>query len=229
LNSERNRCKVKPTYRVKRSGRVIFTLLGSRGHQEALFDLSGKNLMNSISQNADTWLDAHGDALFAYAVSRLHSREEAEDVVQDAFVAALSKYEQLEGEPGPWLMGILKRKVIDRQRRKKLTVSSSHQESAVEDWFFDQKGKWSNNVSSTQSVRLDKLEAEEFLDYFKRCFAKLPASYADVFQRREVCEDSTENICKELDLTPSNLWVIMYRARLRLAECLKRHWGGLED
>jgi RNA polymerase sigma-70 factor (ECF subfamily) len=188
-----------------------------------------KILMNTISQNADTWLDAHGDALFAYAVSRLRSREEAEDVVQDAFVAALSKREQLLGEPGPWLMGILKRKVVDRQRRQKVTVSSLQHENETEGWFFDKKGKWSKNVSSTKSVQLDKMEAEEFQVYFQKCFAKLPTSFAVVFHRKEVCEDSTENICKELDLTPSNLWVIMHRARLRLAECLKRQWGGLED
>ncbi|HJN12962.1 MAG TPA: hypothetical protein QF564_30070 [Pirellulaceae bacterium] len=35
---------------------------------------------------------------------------------------------------------------------------------------------------------------------------------------------NTEEICKDLEISPSNLWVLLYRARLRLADCMKNRW-----
>jgi RNA polymerase sigma-70 factor (ECF subfamily) len=43
---------------------------------------------------------------------------------------------------------------------------------------------------------------------------------------REVMELESEEICKELSITSTNLWVIMYRARMSLRECLQQNWFG---
>jgi RNA polymerase sigma-70 factor (ECF subfamily) len=41
---------------------------------------------------------------------------------------------------------------------------------------------------------------------------------------REVMELDTEEVCKELAITPNNLWVILYRARMALRLCLDTNW-----
>ncbi len=69
-------------------------------------------------------------------------------------------------------------------------------------------------------MRQDCLEKEEFWEAFRRCLSGLPPRQADVFTMRELDGLSTEEICKELNVTPSNLWVLLHRARLGLAKCL---------
>jgi RNA polymerase sigma-70 factor (ECF subfamily) len=72
------------------------------------------------------------------------------------------------------------------------------------------------------------LSRQEFFDVMQMCLDKLPANTARVFMMREVMELSTEEICKELTITANNLWVILYRARMSLRECLETNWfsGG---
>jgi RNA polymerase sigma-70 factor (ECF subfamily) len=59
------------------------------------------------------------------------------------------------------------------------------------------------------------------------CTEKLPAAQGRIFLMREWLELSVDEICKELDLTSTNLYVQLHRARLRLRECLELHWFGL--
>ena len=56
------------------------------------------------------------------------------------------------------------------------------------------------------------------------CLEKLPPNTARVFMMREVMELETDEICKELTITSNNLWVILYRARMSLRECLEQNW-----
>jgi RNA polymerase sigma-70 factor (ECF subfamily) len=41
---------------------------------------------------------------------------------------------------------------------------------------------------------------------------------------REHLGYETGDICKELGLTPTHCWVLLYRARLGLRECLQQNW-----
>jgi RNA polymerase sigma-70 factor (ECF subfamily) len=58
------------------------------------------------------------------------------------------------------------------------------------------------------------------------CLEKLPVQTARLFMMREWLELDTDEICKELAVTPANVWVILYRARMRLRECLDLNWFG---
>jgi RNA polymerase sigma-70 factor (ECF subfamily) len=58
------------------------------------------------------------------------------------------------------------------------------------------------------------------------CLEKLPAKTARIFMMREWLELDTEEICKELGVSTSNAWVMLYRARLKLRECLDLNWFG---
>lgn len=173
------------------------------------------------------WVELHGDYLYGYAVSRLRDGDAAEEVVQDAFVAALRHADQYAGQGSEraWLVGILKRKIIDYIRQRNRTISLDENESGdPSEALFDQSGRWQRSVRAAGYQPLDSLEKREFWQTLQECLKTLPARQADVFVLREMDDKGTEEICKDLAITPSNLWVLLYRARLRLSNCMKGRW-----
>lgn len=180
---------------------------------------------NEKTLNPAAWVDRYGDYLYRYAVSRLRDAEAAEEVVQETFVAALQHVDQYEakGSERAWLLGILKRKVVDLIRARTRT-SSLAEEDDPSQALFDQNGGWQKHIRSAGYAPLDSLEREEFWRILRACLESLPPRQADVFVLREMDDRNTEAICKELEITPSNLWVILYRARLQLSSCMKRRW-----
>ncbi len=68
------------------------------------------------------------------------------------------------------------------------------------------------------------LEQKQFLSILTGCMEKLPAKLAAIFMMRDVHEVENENICKELDITATNAWVMLYRARMGLRKCLEINW-----
>lgn len=178
--------------------------------------------------NPAAWIDRHGDLLFRYAVSRLRDADAAEEVVQDTFVSALGAAGQYAGTgaEAAWLLGILKRKVIDYVRLRNRTGSDpvSGEADDLTQSLFDVKGNWRSNPRLFGEDPGAMLEREEFWALFRDCLSRLPERLADAFVLREMDDLSTEEICQELGLSPSNVWTMLYRARLRLAACLKFHW-----
>ena len=59
---------------------------------------------------------------------------------------------------------------------------------------------------------------------FHRCLAQLRGRQAEVFMLREIDGLSTEEICKELNITATNSWVMLYRARMGLRRCREDNW-----
>lgn len=178
--------------------------------------------------NPEKWVEDYGDLLFRYVVSRMRDRELAEELVQQTFLAALANRQQYTGagsEKG-WLMSILKRKMIDHVRLQSRTQPLEVDEVSPDpmDQFFDRRGRWRQNVRDALLHPLDSIDREEFWPVFEKCMAGLPDKQAGAFMLREVDDRKTEQICKDLDVSPSNLWVLLHRARTRLANCMKTRW-----
>lgn len=177
--------------------------------------------------NPTAWVDDYGDYLYRYAISRLRNSEASEEVVQETFLAALKHVHQYQakGTERAWLLGILKRKIIDFIRDRSRTKSLSEEDlKDLPDTFFDQKGNWQKEARSTGFAPLCSLERKDFWRILQGCLDKLPTRQADVFVLREMNEQSTEVICDELEISASNLWVLLHRARLQLAQCMKNCW-----
>lgn len=195
-------------------------------------DLSNESSQPSKTVDPTAWIDRHGDTLFQYALSRLRDPDAAEEVVQETFVAALRAIDQYSGAgaEGAWLLGILKRKIIDCVRRRNRLDAGVGTEAGQDltDTLFDKKGNWRLDPRIAGRRPEALLEREEFWQVFRGCLGGLPQRQADVFSLRELEELSSESICQELQLTPSNLWVLLHRARLRLMNCMRVHlekWG----
>ena len=182
---------------------------------------------NSISLEPSAWVDRHGDYLFRYALSRLRDGEAGEEVVQQTFLAALQHTDQFAGKGSErgWLLGILKRKIVDFIRQRNRTSSLNDDDGGdLSEALFDRGGNWKPELRATLRQPLDSLEREEFWKILRGCLDALPSQQADVFVLRELDDHSTEEICKDLEITASNLWVLLYRARLRLSNCMKSRW-----
>jgi len=178
------------------------------------------------------WVDQHGDYLYRYAVSRLRDGNAADEVVQEAFLSALRHTKQYAGTGSEraWLLGILKRKIIDYVRQRSRTSNLADDDASdLSEVLFDHKGNWKREAQAASYQPLQTLERQEFWRILRQCLDTLPSRQADVFVLRAMDDQNTEEICKELKISTSNLWVLLFRARLRLAKCMKNRWIGAED
>jgi len=183
--------------------------------------------MRSVSDPA-TWVAQHGDALFRYALMKMRDESQAEDMVQETFLAALKARERFSGQSSEktWLIGILKHKIIDHFRKHKREQSSDDIESLTEqlNQQFDHTGHWSIPMRTWEQPE-QAHENKEFWKIFAACINHLPDHLADLFILREIKGLSSEEICKLLDIsTTNNMWVMLSRARMRLRGCLDSRW-----
>jgi len=173
------------------------------------------------------WVDRHGDTLYRYALSRLRDPEAAEEVVQETFVAALRARDQYSGQgsEGAWLLGICKRKVVDHVRRRNRPDSSVGGDLGPDpaEAMFDAVGNWRFDPRIRKGRPEGALERQEFWQAFRGCLQRLSQRQADAFTLRELENLESDQICKELEISASNLWVLLHRARLGLMQCMKSH------
>jgi RNA polymerase sigma-70 factor (ECF subfamily) len=177
-------------------------------------------------------IHTHRGYLVRVAVLQLRDADLAEDVVQDTLVAALQGAAGFAGRSSlkTWLTGILKHKIVDAIRKKGRgpVISSLDEECQVDDFdaLFDDSGHW-ENPPATWGDPEAQLSRSQFFDMVDFCLDKLPPNTARVFMMREVMELDGAEICKELGITSTNLWVMLYRARVALRLCLEQHWFSL--
>lgn len=178
--------------------------------------------------NPQNWVDEYGDTLFRYAKSRLRNINAAEEVVQETFLAGVRYSEQYSGSGSEvgWLMGILKRKIIDhvRARNKHQKAQPYEDENDPSAQMFDAMGNWKPGAVKWAARPGERIEMEELSSIVQSCLETLPQNQADVFVLSVMEELDSEQICKELGITPSNMWVRMHRARLGLAKCVGSKW-----
>jgi RNA polymerase sigma-70 factor (ECF subfamily) len=126
-----------------------------------------------------------------------------------------------------WLIGILKHKIIDQIRKaareRPLQVSAEDADADNSDAFFLDDGHFLEPPGEWDSPE-KALDERRFFEALERCMEALPRNSARVFTMREVMGLETEEICKELGISSSNCWVLIYRARMALRACLERTW-----
>jgi len=179
---------------------------------------------NTIDPNK--WISAYSDYLFNYTITRVNDREIAKDLVQDTFVAGLKSMKNFKGEATErtWLISILKRKIIDYYR--KINSKKGKAEVRMSYNTEENEGDWLEErvADPFKKSAQDDLENIELGDAIYNCMDKLPTKQAQVFKMKTILNYETEAICNELNITASNLWVIIHRARTTLADCMQATW-----
>jgi RNA polymerase sigma-70 factor (TIGR02943 family) len=178
------------------------------------------------------WVATHADYLYAYAIARINDEEQAKDLVQETFLAALQKVDKFEGKSSErtWLTAILKYKIIDVYRKKSsgfvINADMQGAEQKESDFFEPQYGHWrSEHAPMTFGIDdHDPLVNMEFNSILQKCMQKLPVLWLSIFTMKHMDDQSTDVICSELKVTQSNFWVIIHRTKLNLRACLQKNW-----
>jgi RNA polymerase sigma-70 factor (ECF subfamily) len=182
----------------------------------------------SATSDPSEWVERYGDVLFRYAITRVRRPEVAEDLVQEALLAGLAAREGFREESSEqtWLVGILRRKIADHfrksSRRRAFRLDESDDSGLREE--FNQRGHWSYQPGRWPRNPAQTLEDREFWAAFEDCLSKLPPGLGETYSLRELEGLDTDEVCKILGITATNLGVRLYRARMFLRRCLELSW-----
>lgn len=188
--------------------------------------------------NPENWVAEFGSYLFSYASFRVRDQEVAEDLVQETFLAALESLGSFKNNSSlkTWLVSILRNKIFDYFKESKkstpLSFFDTNEDTNVfiDNYFQSDKesnqNHWKQNASPKDWKQnpSEAMEQKEFQIVLQQCLENIPEKQANIFVMREIDCLSTKEICKELDVTESNIWVILHRVRTSLRHCLEKNW-----
>lgn len=168
----------------------------------------------------------YGPAMYDFAASLLRSADEALDLVQEAYVVALTSVERFREESSlkTWLFGILVNKARERRRKLGREVPESSLPDDVAE-RLDARGHWADPPQRWEdpSGRMDRqalarLAAEEM--------GALGETQQAVLRLRDVEGFDTAEVAGMLGITEINVRVTLHRARTALRERLERRLGA---
>jgi RNA polymerase sigma-70 factor (TIGR02943 family) len=188
--------------------------------------------MNRLPTDFDRQLEVHRPMLLKFALRQLRNPTWAEDAVSETLLAALAKPAAFaeRSQLRTWLVGILKHKVLDQMRLNAkeachVSMDADDQSDPLDEIASDARGHFTELPSDWGNPE-QHLSQRQFVEILELCADKLPAAQGRAFMMREWLELSVEEICKELNVSATHLYVLLHRARLRLRECLDLNWFG---
>lgn len=179
----------------------------------------------------DNWINAYADALYGYTMVRVNDSGLAEDLVQETFLSAWKARDSFKGEASEksWLFSICKNKIIDHYRKKSKEIVKPLPGKDGSDVFFDDVDHWTD-THQPKDWGMDfnqNIDKKEFFSILEGCKKKLQLQQQAVFVMKYMEDMDSAEICKALDITPSNYWVLIHRAKLQLRTCLEKNWINL--
>lgn len=183
--------------------------------------------------NPNNWTSTYADELYGYAMSKTSDTELSQDLVQETFLAGLKSLESFKGHSSErtWLFSILKFKIADYYRKASTRYEISNSLFGIEDDsyidnYFTEDGDWKENaVPNDWGISYSSaIENKELATALNNCIEKLPDNQKKLVLLKLVEEEKTEIVCKELNITPTNYWVIIHRAKLQLRACIEKNW-----
>jgi RNA polymerase sigma-70 factor (TIGR02943 family) len=173
------------------------------------------------------WVELYADMMYRYTLVRVKDTDIAEELVQSTFFAALKSQNSFAGKSTEktWLFGILKHKTMDyfRGSKKHISIDLSSEED-VNSIHFDSSGHMLRKPGNWNLDPEKAAENKELAKVLAQCMKGLPEKFHRIFVLKEVEGMSSEEICNEFDIKPTNLWVILHRARNQLKLCLESNW-----
>ena len=184
--------------------------------------------MNTSNANATIkcWAELYSDQLFTWAFYKTSNKETAEDLVQETFLAAVHSFQKFESksEPKTWLFSILKNKIADHYRK---SFRNGENKTVSFNQFFDSNEDWITDQIPQQWQADDEehlLDNQDFKKTLAHCLEKLPVNWKTFIVLKFMEEKDSKLICQELEITATNYWQILHRAKLQLRKCLELNW-----
>jgi RNA polymerase sigma-70 factor (ECF subfamily) len=164
--------------------------------------------------------------IFRIAQHITHNEEDAQDVVQDAFLKAYQNLEQFQENSKfyTWLVRIAVNEALMklRKRRTDRTVSLDEDVETEEGSMPREVADWSPNPEQLYGQ-------SELGDILKKTIQGLPPGFRTVFVLRDVEGLSTEETAETLGLSVPAVKSRLLRARLQLRERLARYFKSKRD
>jgi len=185
-------------------------------------------ISQDVNAVASTWVETHGDYLFNFAIGQVRDTNVAEDLLQETFLAALKSQDTFLGRSSErtWLVSILRHKICDhlrktcRERAVRVDPMTPHDDSEA----IDESMLWIHQVAAESTSPSQRIELAEFREHLEKAMGKLPLRIAQVFQLYSIEEQPNQEVCARLNISESNLWVMLHRARKQLRTELDGWW-----
>jgi len=182
----------------------------------------------TLTDNIAIWVENYTHELYSWALHKVSDSEIAADLVQDTFLSVAEKIDSFKNESSPktWLFSILNHKIIDHYRKKVRQPVQLESQSFL--LFFSEEGDWRENRKPKNWHEQDNdpnlLDDHEFQNVLEKCLDALPDQWGICVKLKYLSEKRGDEICKELDISSSNYWQIIHRAKLQLRECVEKNW-----
>lgn len=192
-------------------------------------------MVDSENSNTETvfknWLNEYGNDLYSWALHKTSNKTVAEDLLQETFLAAYKSYNSFNGKSSPktWLNAILNNKITDYYRKNAKTflnldsITENKAYTSTEDMFGDDQ-RWERESFIQWENNMHLLDNKEFVAVLKDCINDLPANWRTAIIAKYVWGKEGAHICKEQNISPSNYWQIIHRAKLLLKKCIELGW-----
>jgi RNA polymerase sigma-70 factor, ECF subfamily len=201
----------------KEMGTIQNNVIGDTGTELALVKAAQKGDVNAFEQ----LIKKYDRNVFRIANHITQNREDAEDVVQDAFLKAYQKLDQFQGNSKfyTWIVRIAVNEALMKLRKRKSDklVSMDEDVETDEGTITREFADWSPNPEQ-------QYNQAELNDILGRTIQGLPTSFRTVFVLRDVEGLSTEETAEMLGLSVPAVKSRLLRARLQLRERLSRHF-----
>lgn len=183
--------------------------------------------------DTDTWVAEYGDYLYRYALLRLRDPTNAEDVVQETFLAGIKNLDRFDSSKGQikyWLRGILRNKIVDYIRKavREMPLEDEEVTRIRDSMAYKAFGVPEIRPAPWQFDPHRAFEKQEFREIFRTCLGGLKGVTARAATMKMADDMETDEICKVLEIEPNYLWVLLHRARAQLKDCLEKNWDKKE-
>lgn len=184
-----------------------------------------------MNEELTNWVKKYSREMISWAYHKTSSKEVAQDLVQETFLSAVKYYDSFEGrsQSKTWLMTILNNKIKEYYKKKSRSVfiETSDQEISsrrMTDEMFDVNESWKTSETFVSWEEPNLLDNPEFINVMEQCLGHLPEKWRIAVVMKYRIDNDPQFICQELDISLSNYWQIIHRAKLMLKKCVDINW-----
>jgi len=173
--------------------------------------------------NPNNWIPNYYQYLFNYTRSRVSDDYTTQEIIQETFLSALKSVKNFQSKSTErtWLTSILRYKIIDHYRRNNSFKGSIEKRMISNEEYEAMNFCELPDNSFSDNIYHDDNYAQDIRQSILDSLEKLPRKQSKVFKMKAIDNVENEVICEKLNITESNLWVLMYRAKRNLATHLK--------
>lgn len=176
-------------------------------------NLSDQEIIDSIAKGNDSdysiIIDRYKNKAFSMVNRMLQNEFDAEEVLQDCFLKAYSSLASFKGEAkfSTWFYRIVYNTALTKLSSKKREIEAEM--SSIEEHF--------NLESDYNSVDIEKKDLNEFI---QRTINKLPERFSAIISMFYLNEMSIEEISEVMQISVSNVKVMLHRSRNSLRDLI---------